>query len=1163
MNHVDEMSQFLTNVEESARSILRKNNAIERNEVRCEGKEVSLRSKPRRRHDKLEASPLFKSSISNQKSGRGGCGSLEEGNHLGTHGLKNTGWNRKSLVGKAPRSKPNGAMLDAATLRKRFRCDEYLIFPSKGNGCHTESRPASVRKDHPIQYLISQHVATIASKFDAMTQKRLLSMWAELRQSHLNELHQGRMPCWNKSVAEEDNKRVIKENRCNGNNEIKVDVEVSLNRRLEGLQDSTCKHSRVLVESKRLLPIAPPKRWTIVAREKINSYSEAGDCRISIHRTSGKDIHCWIVELLYSNNSKERYILYDDEITYLVTSLSPFDAADFQVCNVKHDAYTLVHHEIIDIGDTGNGDGGSSLTDIDARIYIRQRDSILVAILSVQVVGGDEDNSCPCPLAQILIPIYEIISVLELYHLFEALDTEFWTSKSVEALYIWKKLIRSIEITFDLKVSCLPTSGRRSVNSIFYDAHFIIYFYSLQGGRGLLLNPCWLGNEKKYIDLSRGARSETQNKEMLKVGNGLMYSMTTEVGLRNVISILRQEKFQDKERKNLEAQLNKMMDHARPLSLRLASSRLYNRSLIPGVCSFGKIGPTISFAGTSNESLGIDVDCIDSTQVALLFDRSGNSTSTVTTRLALESPISAPIFHVFDPTPRLPEFAVDDPVHGPVSLTMAQSSTLMKERLVSPVDTRRLPSIVSVDGRGMDPSEIEEIEDFHLSTKDCNLSFTKESFRKRCLGHRVDHDVSFPLHKFGVSENGLLPNTTRVSDSTIWHSEEACTHLLSKERGSNDFVHMIQHEASGKDGGSPNDPLISIICMKAYKVNTIKGIKKKDHVESKRLKTTNEEENKQRKIFEMKLAAADCIMHNKLAENGSNAQSIKRMDTPFLSSVSHEMPLIKNQLMSSSTRHPVNKGEEWRCIPSSIVGVNFFDLGLCKVGEYDKNEDLYQLNKPRMVRVIATSNATSYTLPDDHFQVSTRTEFVDNLLEDRFHISHQIKTSQRSKDIMMNSEQQFALQHILNVPLQNTEVDSKIPIEVRENYGVPKGGSSLEASENNNTHNEVLTIQATRHANFEKLEEMLDDLGVDIDTADEYGNTLLLLVAQQGNKKLCKFLLRRGAYINAQNHSGNSVMHYLHKYSHLHLADYMRRKGADDSYLNSDGLTCYEVTTIL
>ena len=685
-----------------------------------------------------------------------------------------------------------------------------------------------------------------------------------------------------------------------------------------------------------------------------------------------------------------------------------------------------------------------------------------------------------------------------------------------------------------------------------------MFFISLQGDRGLVLTPRWIVNEKYCGDLSRATSNDNHRyKDMLNVGNNILYLMRTESGLRNVADALREERFQDKVRIALKVQMKEMIDHGRPLSLQLTQHHLYNESLIPGACSFGEVGSSHAFATTPNNVFDSDVDVTDSTQAVLLFDRRGDS-SIVTIRLALESPVSAPIFHVFDPSPRLPEPSCENPVRGPIPLTMAQCGMLLEERLISPVDTRMLPGIISIDGRAMNPCESEEIDDCCSSTSGHSVFFTKECFRMLCVAQRIDHNSRFPLHKFGISHDGLLPNATGVSERAIWFSEEVCTHLLSEERGSEDFFRMMKHESSGKDGGSPNDPLISIIHMEAYKTKEVKGIKMKEHLERERQKAMYEEEKKCQEILELKLEAADCIMYRRLAKIGSSVQSIQPKET---SPENVESSVSKGRIPPTDQQH-VTKGDEYRDLGTSIVGINFFDLGLCKVGQYDKSAHLYQPNKPRMVGVITASSATSYVLPDDRFQTSTKTEFVDNLLADRFHLSHQIETGRQSTDIILNAEQQYALEHILKVPLQSTAKNPKVSIEIEENYGVPKGSSALEPGDVKNMSNEALTIQATRHANFGKLEEMLDDLGVDIDTADEYGNTLLLLTAQQGNKKLCKFLLRRGAYINAQNHSGNTVLHYLHKYAHLDLADYTRRKGADDSYLNSDGLTCYEVSNV-
>jgi len=101
---------------------------------------------------------------------------------------------------------------------------------------------------------------------------------------------------------------------------------------------------------------------------------------------------------------------------------------------------------------------------------------------------------------------------------------------------------------------------------------------------------------------------------------------------------------------------------------------------------------------------------------------------------------------------------------------------------------------------------------------------------------------------------------------------------------------------------------------------------------------------------------------------------------------------------------------------------------------------------------------------------------------------------------------------------------------------------------------------AVKNGNYEKLEELLET-GLQINSRDEYGNTMLICAAQQGNKRIVKSLLRRGCDMNLQNLSGNTALHYCFQYSFEKLVDYLIAKGADDSITNKDNLTCYEGLT--
>jgi ankyrin repeat protein len=109
----------------------------------------------------------------------------------------------------------------------------------------------------------------------------------------------------------------------------------------------------------------------------------------------------------------------------------------------------------------------------------------------------------------------------------------------------------------------------------------------------------------------------------------------------------------------------------------------------------------------------------------------------------------------------------------------------------------------------------------------------------------------------------------------------------------------------------------------------------------------------------------------------------------------------------------------------------------------------------------------------------------------------------------------------------------------------PKEGASKKA------------ILAAKSNNIAAMEDALEE-AIPINTADQFGNTLLILAAQQGSKRMCKFLLRRGANINLQALSGNTFLHYCYAYGQDELGEYLKGKGADDSILNIDEMTCYE-----
>jgi ankyrin repeat protein len=69
------------------------------------------------------------------------------------------------------------------------------------------------------------------------------------------------------------------------------------------------------------------------------------------------------------------------------------------------------------------------------------------------------------------------------------------------------------------------------------------------------------------------------------------------------------------------------------------------------------------------------------------------------------------------------------------------------------------------------------------------------------------------------------------------------------------------------------------------------------------------------------------------------------------------------------------------------------------------------------------------------------------------------------------------------------------------------------------------TFSFARHGRCENMESLLSQ-GVPVDVRDGHGNTLLAISCQNGNKKIAKCLLRRGANINSRNHKGNTPLHF-------------------------------------
>ena len=102
---------------------------------------------------------------------------------------------------------------------------------------------------------------------------------------------------------------------------------------------------------------------------------------------------------------------------------------------------------------------------------------------------------------------------------------------------------------------------------------------------------------------------------------------------------------------------------------------------------------------------------------------------------------------------------------------------------------------------------------------------------------------------------------------------------------------------------------------------------------------------------------------------------------------------------------------------------------------------------------------------------------------------------------------------------------------------------------------------AFNHCRLGKYREVEAALQQGVDVEARFGpdsNTMLLVCAQNGQKRIAKLLLRNFADMNAVNARGDSAMHLCFKFNYRELGEYLKSKGADDTIRNAKGQNCYE-----
>jgi hypothetical protein len=708
--------------------------------------------------------------------------------------------------------------------------------------------------------------------------------------------------------------------------------------------------------------------------------------------------------------------------------------------------------------------------------------------------------------------------------------------------------------------------------------------------------------EGKHSSLSWKWNSSNEPKKSEDLYDEVRLAHELLIGLNEEETTLRDIVFStDSSEKN--QALQALIPHDEPndcspsLSLRLIDQgAISSTGLCPGFSIMGKRGEWYHNNGSYQDSSRDSMACLSKAQpVASFMKKSVKGQipkAIVTTSIALDGPILAPLYVIYDPKQMIPSPSKDDLLDGKIPLSMSPCYSLFDSHLKSEIDIRMPSTIMTLD-------KAAKKEDWEGKAKPCVVNHEKQKyndhfFRVKCWAENMCYDTKITPRIFGITEEGASPNKTAVNRRESWHSTDVCIDLLSNKRGSEDFHHLLEHKFSDRNGGYPGDAILLTLHMRAYAAHTIESLEVGKYLILQKDKLKLECEKRQKLSLNVKIRAASELLDDKVkADLGINFEPLKDLrEEPKDFQPRDEMADIMREddsAIEQKNDQPLNdhiatltpphdshqisksiKGYGWRKIPHSICGVDMFMSRKHKVQSCFKGLLFDKCNQIKPALVVEASKCVPYSINGEQFQTQMQSHIIKDLTIERIQYAQGIDESRNSNQIILSANQQGALEHILKVPLDNSETKYKAIVENLkiDKQGIENGDTLAQegrqthytsiSSATNMAEMESRAILAVRNANYNALEELLDEMALDIDTRDNHGNSLLIIASQQGDKKLCKFLLRRGAHINAQNHAGNTVLHYLRQYGHHSLGDYLMRKGADDTYLNADGLTCYE-----
>ena len=198
-------------------------------------------------------------------------------------------------------------------------------------------------------------------------------------------------------------------------------------------------------------------------------------------------------------------------------------------------------------------------------------------------------------------------------------------------------------------------------------------------------------------------------------------------------------------------------------------------------------------------------------------------------------------------------------------------------------------------------------------------------------------------------------------------------------------------------------------------------------------------------------------------------------------------------------------------------------------------------------------------------------DFVEIPLKKEFNLDEKIekdsennqKNSLRFNDIseeleIKNSNKEKNKEKINKKLSSNKFFNSNNKKSLEENLVIEKKSKNIKINEKGNL-DYLLSLcnydifSFARHGHYKELEKLFLE-GINPDSKDKFGNTLLIISAQNNNKRILKICLRYGAQINMQNIMGNTALHFAKEYRYDDIFDYLIKKGANPEIKNLRGV---------